>query len=179
MKISEMVALGPKTFTQFTLSTTDSADSISSRVGVVLFTKDEMSPLMLAHVLKDDLGYHETTKMSGYAEMVKDNPWRFNLSTSPAKMLGGYSDFTESIYRNNRVTSIVIVDYDKTTGEYSVLANEKDWKDANKLAKEIRKSIRAEKEKQDKIEKVEKVTEVFNSLSSEAKISVLSKLKEL
>lgn len=179
MKISEMVALGTKTFTQFTLSTTDSADSISSSVGVVLFTKDAMSPLMLAHVLRDDLGYSETAKMRGYAEMVKDNPWRFNLSTQPARKLSAYTYFTESVYRLNRVTTIVIIDYDKTTGEYSVLTHEKDWKNANKLAEEICKSIRAEKERQDKIEKVEKVTEVFNLLSSEAKISVLSKLKEL
>lgn len=179
MKISEMVALGPKTFTQFTISTNDNADSISSSVGVVLFTKDAMSPLMLAHVLRDNLGYSETAKMRGYAEMVKDNPWRFNLSTQPAKELSPYTYFTESVYRHNSVTSIVIIDYDKTTGTYTVLTHEKNWKHANKLAEEICRSIRAEKEKQDKIEKVERVTKVFNSLSSEAKISVLSKLKEL
>lgn len=179
MKISEMVALGPKTFTQFTISTNDNADSISSSVGVVLFTKDAMSPLMLAHVLRDDLGYSETAKMRGYAEMVKDNPWRFNLSTQPAKELKAYTYFTESVYHHDCVTSIVIIDYDKTTGAYTVLTHEKNWKNANELAQEIGKSIRAEKEKQYKIEKVERVTEVFNSLSSEAKISVLSKLKEL
>ena len=179
MKIAEMVALGPKMFTQFTLSTTDSADSVSSSVGVVLFTKDAMSPLMLAHVLRDDLGYSETAKMRGYAEMDKDNPWRFNPSTQPAKELNAYTYFTESVYRHNRVTSVVIIDYDKTTGAYTVLAHEKNWNKANELAEEICKSIRAEEEKQYKIEKVERVTEVFNSLSSEAKISVLSKLKEL
>lgn len=179
MKISEMVALGPKTFTQFTISTNDNADSISSSVGVVLFTKDAMSPLMLAHVLRDDLGYSETAKMRGYAEMVEDNPWRFNLSTQPAKELNAYTYFTESVYRHDCVTSVVIIDYDKTTGAYTVLTHEKNWKNANELAQEIGKSIRAKKEKQYKIEKVERVTEVFNSLSSEAKISVLSKLKEL
>ena len=179
MKIAEMVALGPKMFTQFTLSITDLADSISSSVGVVLFTKDAMSPLMLAHVLRDDLGYSETAKLRGYAEMVKDNPWRFNLSTQPARELSPYTYFTESVSRHDSVTSIVIIDYDKTTGAYTVLAHEKNWENPNRLAEEICRSIRAEKEKQDKIKKVERVTKVFNSLSSEAKISVLSKLREL